>query len=470
MGWRLDGFQRERLEACLAQRLKALEIHDLPAYLALLQTEGGQAEQHQLFSLLTIQESSFFRHREQLDTFTQHVLPALRAQRRDAQSLRVWSAGCSTGEEPYTLAMLLNESGFSDWEWDVLATDINPAYLQHAREGIYSSRAVANVPAAWRNAYFRVAGAGQAQQFVSPVAQRVRFAKFNLMNDAYPAPLPATHEAHEAARWDVIFCRNVLIYFTPDMIREVVKKFAGVLADDGYLFLGFSENLKNISSEWTPELWGETFVYRKAAPRGSTRALALPRTRAHAVSPLTGEPPAVAPRPRVQSPPPVPGKPRHRVNRAATGSTLPADRAPQSTTDSTASRVSECSRLLNAGEAEAALELARSWAGGEPLSGAAQYWLGVVAARVDEEAQALTALRRSLYLEPSAPATHFELGHLYRRQQRPQEALRAWQTALRLLRDWPEEQPLSHGAELSAAMLSQGCAQEIARLEAENVS
>jgi chemotaxis protein methyltransferase CheR len=166
--------------------------------------------------------------------------------------LRVWSAGCSTGEEAYSLAITLHEQvqRLRDWEVDILASDIDSNVLAQAQAGVYAMSRVENLPARRLKAYFqrgRGAQAGKAR-VKDFLRERMSFRQINLMN-----PL-------EVERQDIIFCRNVIIYFDKDTKKRLVERFADVLVDGGYLFIGHSESLFKVTDRF--ELLGHT-IYRK---------------------------------------------------------------------------------------------------------------------------------------------------------------------------------------------------------------
>ena len=213
------------LETRLARRLEELGFDNFGPYLALL-TAGPRAsdECQEMFNRITINETSFFRNAPQLEVFEQRVLPELLEKRRAAKTLRLWSAACSSGEEPYTLAMIVHRClgvRLADWKVEILGTDISGEVLGQARTGRYPPYAVRSTEPAAMRRYFTA----QGRDFVldPEIRSMVHFEQFNL-KDAYAA--------RRYGIFDAIFCRNVMIYFDPPMKKSCAQMFHKQLADD----------------------------------------------------------------------------------------------------------------------------------------------------------------------------------------------------------------------------------------------
>ncbi|HEU0105551.1 MAG TPA: CheR family methyltransferase, partial [Vicinamibacteria bacterium] len=187
-----------------------------------------------LIARLTIGETHFWRDHACFEALERHVLPDLIAARHSGRALRVWSAACSTGEEPYSLAILLDRLLLDRAAWDltVLATDLNPASLETARRGLYRPWSLRDVPAAVRERYFRERGA-RGIEVDSEIRRMVRFETANL-TDGFP---PAV----TGGAMDLILCRNVIMYLTPEAARRAVAHLRGALAVDGWLVVAPAE-------------------------------------------------------------------------------------------------------------------------------------------------------------------------------------------------------------------------------------
>jgi chemotaxis protein methyltransferase CheR len=219
------------LQSRLQRRAAALGLDSLDDYCStLLDSPAGIAERTPFFDAVTTNKTEFFRERAHLDLFARDVAAARR-------SVRVWCAGCATGEEPYSLAMLLGERAARDRSFDfaILATDISARVLETARLGVYPEAAADPIPPHLRAAFLRRGSGRQAGRVrVAPeLRAKVAFASLNFMSPAYGI----------AEAFDAIFFRNVLIYFDPDTQRAVTAKIAAHLAGDGYFFIGHSETI-----------------------------------------------------------------------------------------------------------------------------------------------------------------------------------------------------------------------------------
>ena len=187
-----------------------------------------------LINKITTNHTFFMRETDHFAYFKENVLPPLKSRIRD-KDLRIWSAGCSTGEEPYTLAMIIDEFFAKEkilWDTKVLATDISTKVLDEARKGIYSHEEIAALPPSWRLNYFKKLN-NQNSILVERIRDGVIYRKFNLMDPVFPFK----------KKFHVIFCRNVMIHFDAQTKRELVNKFYDLTEYGGYLFIGHSESL-----------------------------------------------------------------------------------------------------------------------------------------------------------------------------------------------------------------------------------
>lgn len=250
------------------RRMKELNVQTLHEYLECLTIHPSrQTELVALLNEITIGETCFFRNQAQLDGLRQIVLPKiLRAKSHLPQRrLRIWSAGCSTGEEPYTLRMLLLQEANSllkDWSVEILASDINENSLAHAKEAVYGNYSTRNLPPAYRNKYFLPHG---DQLQVDPTARtNITFSRLNLSDDAGMILMK---------NMDAIFCCNVLIYFDLASKRRVIQHFFDNLLPHGYLFLGGSESLFGVTEDFRlVHLPGATaYVKRERSLAGGIR-------------------------------------------------------------------------------------------------------------------------------------------------------------------------------------------------------
>jgi chemotaxis protein methyltransferase CheR len=214
----------------------------------------SNVEYEALLEKLLTQETTFFRYPAVFQAFEKHVLPELHVKKfwRSPRTLRVWSAGCSTGEEPYSIAItVLDTLSFADaWEVEILATDVGRQALKIAERGIYSGRSIASVNERQLAAHFSPDN-GKGFQVKPRLRKIVSFAQVNLASPVY------------VGRMDLIFCMNVLIYFTEERRRALVQRFYDALEPGGYLFLGHSESISKMPVKFQAIVLGDCIMYRK---------------------------------------------------------------------------------------------------------------------------------------------------------------------------------------------------------------
>jgi chemotaxis protein methyltransferase CheR len=236
-GIRTPPAKRSLVEGRLYRRLKALGLPSFKDYCDLLFSPRGEREELGNFiNAITTNKTEFFREEKHFRFLEEKVLPEL-AQREGKREIKVWSVGCSTGEEAYSLAMCLEEmrARAGGPEYSILCTDISTDVLDRARRGVYGREQVKRVPPLLLTRYFR-AGTGEKTGLyrVDPlIRSRMRFRYLNLMEEPYPVE-----------RADLIFFKNVLIYFYPQVQRRLTGLVAERLAPGGYLFIGLSENMQ----------------------------------------------------------------------------------------------------------------------------------------------------------------------------------------------------------------------------------
>jgi chemotaxis protein methyltransferase CheR len=256
------------LESRLGRRLAELEMDDYDQYTAYLTMGPYQKDEFQeMFDRITINETSFFRNEPQLDVFEKQILPELIEARKNTRRLRFWSAACSSGEEPYTLAMQVHRSlgvRLPDWRIEILGTDISDKVLEIAQEGRYTDYSMRTTPAMVKQRYFKQDGAYWVVN--DAIRTMVNFELHNL-KDRLAAKRHGT--------WDVIFCRNVMIYFDEAMKTQVLMMFHDQLESDGALFIGHSESIKAGSVPLVQIPVSHAFCYRRAGKPASVTAAGI---------------------------------------------------------------------------------------------------------------------------------------------------------------------------------------------------
>ena len=278
------------LQKTLVHRAQTLRFAAPAQYLDFLSfdTAESQSEWSHLFVLLTNQESYFFRDQGQLNVIREHILPALIRRQRDTRTLRIWSAGCSTGEEAYSLAMMLDEMlpFRNDWDVLILGTDLSAQALEKARGGVYGAWSFRMMDAEKQKRFF--VARGKQWEIKPQLRQSVKFASGNLLLDEFPSRASELHEM------DLIVCRNVFIYFARDAVSRVLRKFSATLQSDGYLVTGHSELHGVELGDFGAQTFPQSVIYQR---RHATRPL-IPTAPAPA---LRAAPTSFAPKPNVVS-------------------------------------------------------------------------------------------------------------------------------------------------------------------------
>jgi chemotaxis methyl-accepting protein methylase/anti-anti-sigma regulatory factor len=250
------------LKARLESRIAALGLEQADRYAALIESPDGARELELLVEALRVGETRFFRHRAHVQAVQGAVVPALAAARASGP-VRAWSAGCATGEEAYTLAILLSRGLPSPiYQVSVHATDISKEALEIARAGEYPAAALDHVPEDLRRRAFETIDDGRVR-VAAAYRRLVQFESHNLTEPAYPQ------------RLDLIWCRNVLIYFAPDARRQVVLRLIDSLAPGGFLFVGYAESLRDFEALQTVRT-PDAVLYRKPLPGERPRRASAP--------------------------------------------------------------------------------------------------------------------------------------------------------------------------------------------------
>ncbi len=405
----------------LRARMREHGFEKAQAYYAFLTTgSSGKEELKALIEQLTVGETSFFRYQAQWDVLRDVLLPELIRERRlGERSLRCWSAGCCSGEEAYSIAMTVLETLPQVEKWDVriLGTDINNDYLRKAEAGLYSERSVRSVPPDWRQKYFNQVEGRYA--VCDAVKRFVRFEQYNLAQDS-----PADSRVSDV---DVLFCRNVTIYFTLESTKRLMEQFAGRLHPGGYLFLGHAETLWQISDRFEPVEFPQTVIYRRMHD---------------GTSPMPE--PLLSPRPFLELP----------------QAPLPAKAPDQHVL------LFQAWELANQGAYTQAIPLLLKVLEEDNLSDEAYHLLGTLYCRIDQSEKALEAFKRALYVDPINPLAYMNMGSIYRYQRRLKEAERAFKNVLKILDKRAPESRVPFAEDMSCASLRAACVQQLQVLQA----
>jgi chemotaxis protein methyltransferase CheR len=415
-----DQSRRPALTSVVVDRIAATGAVDLGAYLARISSPSGGEERQRLLDEVTIPETHFFRNPPQMHALQRRLLPELmrRAVAR-GRGLTVWSAGCSTGEEPYSLAMIAAEVAATLPEAPavrIVATDLSSQAVEATRKARYQGRSLALVDAERLRTWFTDDGTG-ARTVAPQIREMVDVRLHNLVTDAPP---------FGPGEVDLVVCRNVTIYFARDTMRDLVGRYHTVLGAGGYLVVGHAETLWQVTNAFTLVTLGDAFAYRKDLPAapGST------------VDEPTELPVHVHPRRAVRR------TPEQRVRNAWPEAPLTHHRDVDAVPDpDAATDLLRLAReaLASTRYAEAA-RLAAAAAAASPFEVEAYVVEGRARATVGDDEGALVALRKAVYLAPQAGHARFQLAGALSRCGEHSAAAREYRAALEALPGSPESE------------------------------
>lgn len=456
MGLHFPPERRQDLQRGLKAATEEFGMEDVATCVDwLLSTPLSTAQLQVLASHLTVGETYFFREQKTLDALAGIILPKLIHSRRGRdQQLRIWSAACCTGEEPYSLAMMLHQliPDLQEWRISILATDINTRFLQKASGGVYGEWSFRATPPMFKDRYFHREEKGR-YSILPEIKHLVTFAHLNLVDHVFPSLTTNTNAM------DLIFCRNVLMYFTPPQAQKVIQRLHHSLIKDGWLAVSPTEGTQATFSQFVPVSFPGTVLYQKGDLRERDKRLWTPAPVEEAketftfsfealvtpVPPLPAAPPSPAPAPVVEATPPLPlavaaelyqqGRYADAVETLLATVVEGAPLDPQVLSLLTRS-------LANHGRLADALVWSERWVAASKLDSASHYLRAVVLQELGDAEQARRSLQRSIYLHPEFVLAHFALGNLARHGGRREEADRHYQNALNLLRGAPPEELL----------------------------
>jgi len=456
--------EMKSLEAAIKKRMKQRELASLSDYHACLSCQDT-VEFRELLNLLTIRHTYFFRNEPHFSGLREKILPDLIAQKRKAAglgrpTLRIWSAGCSTGEEAYSIAMTVCDvlPDHSHWDIRITATDVSTQALEAARVGKYDENAMKLITPDHRDRYFKpLAGdeAGRHYQICNTVRQLVDYSYLNLLEDAYPE------------KQDIIFCRNVMIYFDQTHMVDIVMKFADSLTEAGILFLGYSETLQGLACPFRLTAFNNTLYYQKHACGDTLEPTPV----------AIGDP----------SGPPVRSHSEHRDHGiyCAALNTVPAEH--DQVLEAVAEKAYEKALALvhalykqgrqdaelmfleaqiytNQGLYEAAGKTIQRVLDQDGFYAPAYYLLGTIALEKEQWESAERHLKKAIYLQPEFPMAHFALALTYRQIDRVSDAIREFRNVSNQLDGKKAEEGVPYSGGFSHATLISICQNNIERM------
>ncbi len=428
-----------------------------------------------LASKLTVGETYFFRDTETLKVLQHKIIPEIiKKKSTNGKTLRIWSAGCSTGEEPYTIAMLLKQTipDFNNWNIILLATDINTEFLKKATRGLYGDWSFRGVDQATRNLYFQKVDTGQ-YQINSNVKRVVEFSNLNLIEDSYPSVVSKTNGM------DLIFCRNVLMYFSHQDIIKTSEKLYNCLVDGGWLVTSPSESYHYLSKKYSPVFIDGVTFYKKGAFTGKAKKIRKQKFITKAIdSNLSREEYETIKvgkgiRRKLSTTPKVVKKiatvnDRSKVNGYNINDALASyQNGNYSETESILAKTDnnqqaklESVLLLarlraNQGKFNDALQLTEEALSIDQLDAGIHYLMANIHEEQGHIEKAYKALTIALYLQPDFALTHFNLGNIARKLNKNKESKKYYQNTIDLLQGFQKNDSLPYSDGLTAGRLSE---------------
>jgi len=462
------------LERGLESRMAALRIGSYGEYYEYL-TENMEKRQElqKLLQFLTVGETFFFRYHAHFSALMKAVLPEILT---TGGKIRLWSAGCSTGEEPYSMAMAVMEA-VPDWrnrDIKILATDINNRSLMRAREGVYNTWKIRVTEKRYIDRYFN--RIGESYVVNDEVKSLVDFAYLNLQT-AHTSPHPMLADG-----FDAIFCRNVMIYFTTATTRKVVEGFAGALKHGGYLFLGHSETLANISVRFERHLLDGGFYYRKKVltqPVADKPVPQLPQVSKPSTTAVTPHQVSVVKpveKPATAAKTATPAESLESLYERAV-SHMEAESFPEA--DRLFRQVQEMAPAHTGAMIGIALIYANTGMFREALDGCnralqiddllpeAYFLRGLIYEMIDQEKDSFQEYRKAILLKMDFIMPHYQLGKLYFRTGQQKDGARELKNSMKLLEKVRRESIIPFSGGLSREVFLEQLRQEIQRVDAD---
>lgn len=249
-----DASKRYFVDKRLIERIQATESENFRSYFTMVRFEASGNEFQNLVNTMTVNETYFFREEYQFKCLVESLMDEIVSHKKDKSPIRIWSVPSSSGEEPYSIAIYLLEywSGINDWDVEIMSSDIDTQIIEQAKRGHYSARSVQHLPKPFLTKYFKHENDGY--QICDDLRSAVEFSRVNIME---------TSEVRAYRNMDIIFCRNLLIYFDDASRRQVAEIFYDAMKAGGFVCLGHSESMSRISSLFRVRKFPEAIVYQK---------------------------------------------------------------------------------------------------------------------------------------------------------------------------------------------------------------
>ncbi len=419
LGLRFNG-QWNEIEKRLEQAFRPKDARSAEQILIQL-LDKPLTSQPELIALLTTSETYFLRNQKLFEVLETIILPEIISRKADNDhTISIWSAGCSSGEEPYSVAILLHKllGNSSEWNIKILGTDLNEKVLQKAQKAIYGEWSFRNTSPGFKERYFTIVQ-GRYFKLKDEIKKYVTFIRHNLKTGPYP-PHP------NFPSFDIIFCRNVLMYFAPKNVSPILENLHRVLDDQGYFITGPGELPSLTFKKFKPQIINNVIVYRKQTVAQKTNTLAT-RT------PQSSKPELMVKQPS-----------RRTLN--ALQKQTPVIEKKRETDELTVIR-----NLANNGQLQEARQLAEQYVTRNNLDAYGHYLLGTIYFELEELEKARECFEKALYLKPDFVMAHFNLANIFSIARKVKESQRFYKNVLKLLNEMTEEQEIPEGDGIIAA-------------------
>ncbi len=447
MGLHFPKERRRDLERNIRSAATDLGYKDVGAFVEwLLSSPLSPGQVETLARHLTVGETYLFRDMGAFDALEEVVCGLILSRRGKDQRLRVWSAGCSTGEEAYSIAIFLDRliPDLKEWAVTLLATDINADFLDTAREGIYREWSFRGAPQWVKDGYFERTERGF--EVLPHIKRMVTFSHLNLIDDPYPTL------ANNTSAMDVIFCRNVLMYFSKERAWDVIRRLNRCILEGGWLVISPVEASPALTSLFESVRFREATLYRKTgegAQTGEGRSGELAKARTETINPRMEEENRKAEPKRSKGPQAaaLQGAPSpHDV-------VSPAPRPSDSPLRDAASLSALAREAADEGRLLEAIELCEKAIRTDKLNASLYYLKATVLLEADHSDEAAVCLRQAIYIDRDFVLAHFALGHLMHQQERAKEARKHFEAVCSLLANYGLEEILPESGGISAGRL-----------------
>lgn len=474
----IDEPKRDQLRKALLSRTTFLNLTGYIDYYKFLKyNPRGEEEFKELLNLITIGETYFFRDAKHFNILRKYILAEI-AKEKQAQgnrAIKIWSAGCSTGEEPYSIAITLVETlqPISMWDIEILASDVSTRALNIAQEGVYSKWSLRSTNRSYIEKYF----IHDNKKFIlkDEIKKMVNFEYFNLIKEPFPLSKMGDY-------WDIIFCKNVTIYFKPESTKRVISNFYKSLQKGGYLFIGASESLYHISNEFKLVEIDGNFIYQKPVDDAVKKPVEEPKVVLEKITPPI----------RLHKKPKKDDELKKEIEEIKQKVQTPSKEEKIAELYKKAQYYFEAGMFEKAlfelmkiiefteEHAETFLMLADIYANKEQFDDAerecrralqlnsllspAHFLLGIILNKKGKTQEAIDEFKKTIYLDPNLPLAHLNLANIYYENKEYQKAAAQYRATINILTKSPDI-PVKIGGEFSKEILIQTCQRKIEKIK-----